>query len=85
MNKTLSLKYKISDKYYEIKAWFSVVFLVRIRCFFYFMRLAFLMLIGKLLFMDTYTRTIPSNGGHKYLDLVISKRPLSKEHTYEEF
>lgn len=58
-------------------------FVAPLRTFFYFQWVAFLAIRNKIILIDT--DTVKSKGGYKYVGIVISKRPLSPDHTYEEF
>ena len=49
---------------------------------FSFMRLSWKALRGKICIMDT--ELTEARGGYKYKMLIISKLPVSKEHTYED-
>ena len=48
----------------------------------FFIKIAFQVMRGKLMLMDVKYPT--SNGGYKYMSLVISKRPVSTSHTYDD-
>ncbi len=48
----------------------------------YFMKLAWHFLCGRLLIIDTHQPR--ANGGYNYYALVISKRPLSSSHKYDD-
>ena len=48
---------------------------------FYFLSLAWGFLCGKWLIITTEKPV--SNGGYKYLSIIISKRPVSSLHTYD--
>jgi hypothetical protein len=48
----------------------------------YFMRLAWHFLCGRLLIVTTEKPR--SNGGYRYFSIVISKRPVSSWHTYDD-
>lgn len=48
----------------------------------YFLKLAWLFLCGRLIVIDTQRPV--SNGGYRYYALIISKRPVSARHTYDD-
>ena len=48
----------------------------------YFFTIAWRFAIGKLILIDT--NEVKSNGGYRYISLLISKRPVSHDHTYED-
>ena len=48
----------------------------------YFMKLSWYFLCGRMLLVTTEKPV--SNGGYRYYSLVISKRPLSAHHSYED-
>ena len=48
----------------------------------YFLRLAWMFLRGKLILITTEQPV--SNGGYRYFSLVISKRPVSSLHKYDD-
>ena len=48
----------------------------------YFLKLAFQFARGKLFLITIHYPT--SNGGYKYMSLVISKRPVSSLHSYDD-
>lgn len=54
-----------------------------INIFLWFAKIAFYGLFNKIIVIDT--KTVKSNGGYKYLQILMSKRPVSKKHTYNEF
>jgi hypothetical protein len=68
---------------YEVKAFFEYRVFWRINTARYFLKLAWLSLIGKIGIMDS--KEIRSVGNYKYFDFWISKLPLSDKHTYKEF
>ncbi len=68
--------------YYGTKARFEVRVLWRVQTAGYFVRLAWLVLRGKLLILDSENRT--TRGGHKVFSIIVTKTPVSPTHTYED-
>lgn len=79
----------MSDQFQVTINWTALAYKIReyftapIQTFFYFQWVAFLALRNKIILIDT--DTVTSKGGYKYVGIVISKRPVSPDHTYEEF
>jgi hypothetical protein len=49
----------------------------------FFLKIAWNFLRGRLILVDTHESW--ANGGYKYYSLVISKKPVSANHEYDEF
>lgn len=74
MNKYLIYWYSIKAK---IKFGILLQFFTALR----FAKITWLALWGKIIIVESKKCT--SNGGYKYLEIIISKRPLLKNHIYE--
>ena len=73
-----ALHLKACELYYRVR--YGVV--VDLMNAAFFIKIAFQVMRGKLMLMDVEYPT--SNGGYKYMSLVISKRPVSTSHTYDD-
>ena len=73
-----ALHLKACELYYRVR-YGVVVDLINAA---FFIKIAFQVMRGKLMLMDVKYPT--SNGGYKYMSLVISKRPVSSLHTYDD-
>ena len=73
-----ALHLKACELYYSVR--YGVIFDLINAAF--FLKIAFQVMHGKLMMMDVKYPT--SNGGYKYMSLVISKRPVSSLHSYDD-
>ncbi len=69
-------------RYHQVRAYIVCTLAGRLGTARTFLRLAWKGLRGKVAVMDT--RLSEANGGYKYINLVITKLPVSAEHTYED-
>ncbi len=67
---------------YRVLAWIKYKISMQVQGAFFFIRLSWKMLWGKIGIMDT--ELMDSNVGYKYKAFIITKLPVSKEHTYED-
>ena len=84
MLKKTSLSYwKIHLGWYRLAAWFKYHPHLNYITARYFVKIAWRSLRGKILIIET--KNAISNGGFKYVAIIVSKSPVSNSHTYEEY
>ncbi len=69
-------------RYYRLRYYVTETWGFRVGTARLFLRLAWKGFRGKLCVMDTHNTQV--NGGYRYKTLVISKLPVSADHTYED-
>ena len=71
----------LAIKWYSIKIKVKYRILQPISTAWFFAKITWLSLWNKMLIVTTVKHT--SRGGYKYLSIIISRCPLSKNHTYD--
>ncbi len=69
-------------RYHQVRSYVTISLIPRVSTARFFLRLAWKALRHKILIINT--RPATANGGYKYINLMISKRPVSADHTYED-
>ena len=69
-------------KLYHLRAYINYTLKMQVSVALFFIKLSWKVLRGKIGVMDT--ELMNSNVGYKYKAFIISKLPVSREHTYED-
>lgn len=81
--KLSEIRYKVLRVWWGISGKLEYGVLWRIGTCRSFLQLAWLGLRGRIVVVNTHKSQ--ARGGYKYISIVVSKRPLSKDHTLSEF